>query len=177
MTLHKEEAIGKYFTCAGKLICIQSHFIQASLCVKCLEWHWLIRLYRFQVQNFITHHLYVVLCVHHPRSSLLPSPFILLYPLPPPPPPSPLVIAILLSVSMSCVFFLFFFFFCLISSDNRLTALFSFDARNILLKMASLHWICFALKLLRLFCPLHTLFAKSRTSTQALIWANSILTD
>ena len=26
--------------------------------------------------NFITHHLYIVLCVHHPKSHLLPSPFI-----------------------------------------------------------------------------------------------------
>ena len=38
-------------------------------------------------------HLYVVLCVHHPESTLLPSPFIPPYPLlPPPPPPFPKVL-------------------------------------------------------------------------------------
>ena len=34
------------------------------------------KLHRFQVYNSITHYLYIVLCVHHPKSSLLPSPFI-----------------------------------------------------------------------------------------------------
>ena len=46
-----------------------------------LGWHWLIILYRFQTYNSIIHHLYIVLYVHHPKSSLLPSPFIPLYPL------------------------------------------------------------------------------------------------
>ena len=41
-----------------------------------LRWHWLIKLYRFHLYNSIIHHLYIVLCVHHPNSSLLPSPFI-----------------------------------------------------------------------------------------------------
>ena len=41
-----------------------------------LGWHWLIKLYRFQVCNSLILHLYIVLCVHHPNSSLLPSPFI-----------------------------------------------------------------------------------------------------
>ena len=35
--------------------------------------------------NSITHHLYFLLWVHHPKSSLLPSPFIPPYPLLPPP--------------------------------------------------------------------------------------------
>ena len=34
------------------------------------------KLYRFQVYNSITHYLYIVLCVHHHKSGLLPSPFI-----------------------------------------------------------------------------------------------------
>ena len=42
------------------------------------------KLYRFQVYNPIVHHLYGVLCVHHPNSSLLPS-LSPLYPLSPPP--------------------------------------------------------------------------------------------
>ena len=50
-----------------------------------LGWHWLINLHRFQVCNSIIRHLYIVLCAHHPKSSLLPSPFIPLYPFLPPP--------------------------------------------------------------------------------------------
>ena len=46
-----------------------------------LWWHWFIKFYRFQVYPSITHHLYIGLRVHHPRSSLLPSPLALLYPL------------------------------------------------------------------------------------------------
>ena len=64
-----------------------------------LGWHWLIKLHGFQVYNSITHHLYIVLCVYHPKSSLLPSPFI--PPLPFPTTshaPSPLVITALLWV-------------------------------------------------------------------------------
>ena len=48
--------------------------------------HWLIKLDRIQVYGAIIHHLYTVLYVHHPKSSLLPSPFI---PLPFLPPPTP----------------------------------------------------------------------------------------
>ena len=33
-------------------------------------------LYRFQVYNSIIHFLYIVLRVHHPKSNLLPSPFL-----------------------------------------------------------------------------------------------------
>ena len=40
-----------------------------------LWWHRLIKLYRFEVDNSIVHHLYIVLCVHHPKSSHLSSPF------------------------------------------------------------------------------------------------------
>ena len=43
-------------------------------------WHWLIKWYRFQVYNYIIHHLYVVLCVHCPKLSLLPPPYIDLLP-------------------------------------------------------------------------------------------------
>ena len=60
--------------------------------------------------NSVTRHLCIVLCVHHPKWSLLPSLFV-------PPLPSstsltafPLVITILLSVSVR------FYFFCLIPS-------------------------------------------------------------
>ena len=48
--------------------------------------HWLIKSYRFQVYNSITHHLYVVLCVRHPRFNLLPSPLIPPLPSSPSPP-------------------------------------------------------------------------------------------
>ena len=58
--------------------------------------------------NSITHHLYIVSCIHHPKSSL-PSSFILLYPLLPPPPlPFRMVVTVLLSVSMG--FFRFYLF-------------------------------------------------------------------
>ena len=33
-----------------------------------LGWHWLTKLYRFQVYSSIMHHLHIVLCVHHPKS-------------------------------------------------------------------------------------------------------------
>ena len=48
-------------------------FIEMNL----LGWHWIIKLYKFQVYNSIIHHLYVALCVYHPKSSLLSLPFIL----------------------------------------------------------------------------------------------------
>lgn len=40
-----------------------------------LGWHWLTKLYRFQVHNSTIHHLYTVSSVHHLISRLLPSPF------------------------------------------------------------------------------------------------------
>ena len=45
------------------------------------------KLHRVQVHNSTTHHLYTVLCVHHPKSSLLPSPFICPWPSSPRPSP------------------------------------------------------------------------------------------
>ena len=39
-----------------------------SFLLNLLGWHWLIKLYRFQVNSSITHHLYIVLCqvsFHH----------------------------------------------------------------------------------------------------------------
>ena len=58
-------------------------------------WHWLIKLYRFQVYNSMIHHLYILLCVHHSKS----FPSTTVYP--PLPisnslPPSPLVITMVL---------------------------------------------------------------------------------
>ena len=44
------------------------------------------KLYRFKVYSSVTHHLYIALCVHHPKSGLLPSP---VNPLLPPSPPFP----------------------------------------------------------------------------------------
>ena len=67
----------------------------------------------------IIHHLYIVLYVHHPKSSLLPSPFI-----PPftlfylPPPPFPLVIN-----HHTVVYVYELFFFCLIPLSFSLSPL------------------------------------------------------
>ena len=51
--------------------------------IEFIGWHWLIRSYRFQVYNSTIHHLSIALCVHHPKSSLLPftiyPPFTLSY--------------------------------------------------------------------------------------------------
>ena len=46
--------------------------------------HWLKKLCRFQLYDSIIHPLYIVLCVHHPKSCLFPSSFIPLYSLLPP---------------------------------------------------------------------------------------------
>ena len=73
-----------------------------SFLLSILGWHWLIKLYRFWVYNFIIHHLFIVLCVHHSKSSLLPSPFILSLPSSTSPhTPFHLVITQLLSVSIN----------------------------------------------------------------------------
>ena len=73
--------------------------------------HWLIKFYRFHEYNSIIQPLYIVLCVHHTKSSFFSSPFKppfnLFYLLPPPFHSG----NHLLSVFMS-----FFFFFCLIPS-------------------------------------------------------------
>ena len=54
-----------------------------------MGWHWLTKLYKFQVDNYTAHHLYTVLCVYYPKSSLCLSPLISPYPVPPPTSPSP----------------------------------------------------------------------------------------
>ena len=75
----------------------------------------LIKLDRFQVYSSMTHHLYIVLCAHHPKSSLLPSPCIR-HPFAPYqiPTPSPMVSTVLLSVSASfCLLF-----FCSLVASN-----------------------------------------------------------
>ena len=41
-----------------------------------MGWHWLIKLFRFQVYNSMINHLYSALCVHHPKSNLLLLPYI-----------------------------------------------------------------------------------------------------
>ena len=51
-----------------------------------LGWHWLSKLYTVQVHNSTTHHLYLILCVHHPKSSLGLSSIIKYPPYPPQPP-------------------------------------------------------------------------------------------
>ena len=50
------------------------YFIYFSFLLTFLEWQWITRLYRFQTHFSTTHHLYPVLYVHHPKSSV--SPFI-----------------------------------------------------------------------------------------------------
>ena len=50
-------------------------FLFFSFLLNLLGWHWLTKLYRFQVHSSTTHH-------HHPKSSLLPSAFILPIPSP-----------------------------------------------------------------------------------------------
>ena len=69
-----------------------------------LRLHWLIKLYRLQVYNSIIHHPYIILHAHHPKSSLLPSPFIRPFIFYLPHPLFLLVITILLSVSMRLFF-------------------------------------------------------------------------
>ena len=71
-------------------------------------WLWLIKPYRFQVYDSVTHHLHTASCAHHSQSSLfLSPPFI--SPLsfyPSAQHPFPLAIAILLSVAAIFFFFL-----------------------------------------------------------------------
>ena len=70
-----------------------------------LGWHWLIKLCRFQAYSCIIHHLYIVLCIHHSKTSPLPSPFVSnLHYSPSPNFPFPLVITILLCGSIHCCF-------------------------------------------------------------------------
>ena len=51
-------------------------FPRGHFLLNLLGWHWLIKSYRLQVYNSTTHQLYIILCVHHPKSSLHLSPFI-----------------------------------------------------------------------------------------------------
>ena len=66
-----------------------------------LDTFWTDLIYRFQVYNSIIHHMYIVLCAHDPKSSLLPSLFLMPLPSYFRHPPFPLVITILLFMSMS----------------------------------------------------------------------------
>lgn len=68
-----------------------------------LGWHWLSKLYRFQLHDFITHQLCTVLYVHRPKSSL---PHHHLFPLNSSPPPAHSTITIPLSMSMRFFSFL-----------------------------------------------------------------------
>ena len=52
------------------------YFLFFTFLLNLLRWHWLNNLYRFQVHNATSHHLYPLLCVHHPKSNLCASPFI-----------------------------------------------------------------------------------------------------
>ena len=57
-----------------------------TLCLKffkltLLGWHWVTKLYRFSVYSSVVHHLYIALCVYHPKSNLLPSPCVWILPL------------------------------------------------------------------------------------------------
>ena len=70
----------------------------------------LTKLYRFQVHDSATHHLYTVLYVNQSKSSLLPSPFP--SPHPPPPLPSPPPSNRHTVVHIYKVFFFFLFLFC-----------------------------------------------------------------
>ena len=65
-------------------------------------WHWLMKLYRFQVYNSTIHHLYIIiLCFNHPKSNLILSPFIPPFPSSTCPHPTfPLVITVWLFVSI-----------------------------------------------------------------------------
>ena len=83
-----------------------SYFKNFLFCIEFIGWHWLIQLCRFQVHNSVTHHLYVVVCVHQPSQVSFCHHLSPLYPLLPP--PFPLVITILSSVSMRFCFVLFF---------------------------------------------------------------------
>ena len=69
------------------------------------------KLYRCQVHNSTTHHLYTVLCVHHLQSSFFPSLFIPLYP--PPLASTPIPPGYHYTVVPVYEFSLIFFFFSL----------------------------------------------------------------
>ena len=60
--------------CITKFPGRDKHFLSFFILFKLLGWHWSIKQYRFQVYSSIILHLYIVSYVHHPNSSLLPSP-------------------------------------------------------------------------------------------------------
>ena len=80
-------------------------FTFTKILLNLLGWHGVINLHRFQVQNSIIRHLYIVLWFTTPikSPSITTSPP---YPLLPPPTPLPLLITIPLSVSIRCFFLL-----------------------------------------------------------------------
>ena len=65
------------FACAGDFLLIITFLV--ALCRR--HGFMDVLTYRVQVYDSVTHHLCIVLRVHHPKSGLLPSPFIPLSPL------------------------------------------------------------------------------------------------
>ena len=53
-----------------------SNLFSFKKCIGFVRWYWLIKLYRFQVCNSTIHLLYLVLCVHHPKSPYPPAPLL-----------------------------------------------------------------------------------------------------
>ena len=101
------QSIGEGHVWWNHLVWVSRSFFKLGL----LGWRWLIKLYRFPMYNSIIHHLYIVLCVCHPKSSVLLSTVIPSLPSSTSPhPPFPWVITILLPVSIR------FFFLCFIPS-------------------------------------------------------------
>ena len=82
----KEEVFAVSLEMHLKLFFSWMHIVLFYFLLNLLGWHWLIKLCRFKVYNSIMHHLCIVLCVHHFKSSVFPSPFISLYPHLPCPP-------------------------------------------------------------------------------------------
>ena len=56
--------------------CTSGHFFVYLIECIILGWHWLMKWYRFQGYTSMVPHLVTVLCVHHQKSSLFPSPII-----------------------------------------------------------------------------------------------------
>lgn len=51
----------------------RSELIFFKFLLHLLEWHWLIKLHRLQLYISVIPHQYISLCVHYPKSDLLPS--------------------------------------------------------------------------------------------------------
>ena len=84
--------------------------------IKCIVWPWLTKLCRSQVHGSTAHHEYTVLCVHHPKSGLRPSPFI---PLGPPPPPFALCFCCVSSSLPFKKLFEYLCYFSMVALDQR----------------------------------------------------------